>query len=294
MNDHERRMPGTKVSDKRLLAWLNEGSVLIALGRNINQPTYVAEIARLAPVLTRSSKKRAMSPKKAAKRKKTGGGTKPGMRAAAERLHKRGILRCIEAVPPNKNTVTPHYSIDPKVDVLAKILRTYGSFVVADLTEAGFAGAVIEVGMDKHLSKVLKVPVKTVRRLAKAEKDELVYLAESSIKAMEILLDPQFELKPVTSLKNGDYDLLAQIRRLRDAMLFAFVAEAVSSPGHRIGDKGWDVEADIDTVVKSGNMSIRITAKFDSKQYVKVRPNPETLHKEHKKRGDAARAKPSS
>ena len=255
MNDSE-RMPDIRTSDKRMLAWLNEGSVLIALAKNDNQPTYIAKIARLAPEITRSSKLREKFPENAAKakkKKKEGGGTKPGMKAAAERLCKRGILLRTEELPPNKKTATPHYSINPSIDVLATILRTFGSWVGGEMMNAGFAGALIEGEMDRHLRKVLQASVEDVRRLPKAEKEELAFLARSSRKAMEVFLDPQFELKPTTALEKGEYDLLAQLKRLKGAMLFALVAEVASSSGLKIWEKGWDVEVDIDTVVNGTN-----------------------------------------
>lgn len=283
-------------SDKRMQSWLNEGSVLLALTKNNNQPAYVSKIARLAPEMTRSSKKRKKSPKKAAKSKKNqdGGGTKPGMKAAAERLRGRGILVRTEAIPPNKKTMTPHYSVVPSLEVLATILRTYGSWVVGDMMRTGFTSALVEGGMDGHLSKVLEVPVEDVQRLPKALKDELSYLARSSPKALEVFLSPQFELKPTVGLEKGAPGLVAQIRRLRDTMVLAFIAEAASSPGLRIWEKGWDVDADVSAVITSGSMSIHLRATFDSKRFRRAPSDPDVVHREHKARRDAARAEPSS
>lgn len=261
----------SKPADRRMLSHLNEGRVLLAIARNGNQPTYVAKIASLAPEITLSSDVSTMGPEMASKppKRKQGGGTKPGMREAARRLCERGILLRIDARPPKKKTLTPHYTINSTIQTLAAINRSYGSWVVGGLRKAGFVGALIDREMDEHLAGLLHIPVDSVKRLPKPEKEEISYLAKKSTAALEVFLNPEFELRPATRSTKGDYDLLAQLRRLRDVMHLAFVAEVASSPGMKIWEEGWNVAVDTTTVVESGGMSLRLATTYDSKQFAR-------------------------
>lgn len=269
--------------DRRRLAWLNEGGVLLALTRNQNRPTYVAHIARLAPEFTRSTDESDQDPGDAAKseKKREGGGTKPGMREAAKRLHERGILICVNAVPPRKRTATPHYSIDPSIKTLAAILGTYGTWVLGEMRRAGFSGAMVDGMMDEHLAGVFGVHLGDVRKIPKAQKDELAYLARASTKALEVFIDPAFELSPATSESAGEQKLLSQFGRLKCAMHLAFIAEVASSPGLRIWEEGWDVKVSVETTVKSGDIAMRLRTEYDSQEYVR---GPEEVEEVHAKR----------
>lgn len=264
-------MPNKNPTDKRRLSWLNEGLAILAIAANGNQPMYVAQIARLAPSVTRSSVEGTEEPSKAAKSKKgmIGGGTKPGMTKATKRLHERGILIRTYAKAPKKKEESPHYSITPTIHNMTGILDIYGSWVIGDLRRSGFAPGIIESGMDQHLAKVLQAPKDDIRRLPKAEKDELSYLARKSTRALEVFLNPRFELRAPRSESRRDYDLVARLRRLRDAMHLAFAAEAASSPGLRIWEEGWDIDIDITTVVRSGGMTMTFKTMYDSKDFMR-------------------------
>ncbi len=260
---------------------MNEGLAILAIAANGNQPTYVAQIARLGRPVTRSSSEGSENPAEVAMSKKgrVGGGTKPGMTKATKRLHERGVLIRTFAKAPKKKKESPHYSITPTIQNMAGILDIYGSWVIGDLRRSGFAPGIIDSGMDHHLARVLQAPVDIVRRLPKAEKDELSYLARKSTRALEVFLNPRFELKEPRSDRQGDHDLAARMRRLRDAMHLAFAAEAASSPGLRIWEEGWDIDIDITTVVRSGGMTTTFKAKYDSRDFVRA---PRSLDKERK------------
>ncbi|MGD9962666.1 MAG: hypothetical protein AB7S97_02030 [Thermoplasmata archaeon] len=264
-------MNGPRTADKRMLAWLNEGAVLIALTKNQNRPTYVALIARMAPEFTRSGDESSQEPDEAAKSEKeeVRGVTKPGMREAAKRLHERGILARLDAVPPRKRTATPHYSINPSIKTLADISSSYGSWVVTELRRAGLSGQIIDGGMDGHLSGVLRVPLAEALRVPMALKQELAYLARASTKALEAFIDPGFELDAVGPEEASGQSTEARVARLKDVMHLAFISEVASSGGLRIWDEGWDVSVNVETTVRAGDITMRLKTDYDSKRFVR-------------------------
>lgn len=281
-----------RTGDKRMLSWLNEGAVLLAITKNKNRPTYVAWMTRLAPELTQSSDEWPEEPEKVAMAppKKDGGWTKPGMREAARRLCERGILLRAEAVPPKKKVKTPHYTIKPSIETLATIQRSYGSWVIGDMRRTGFTGGFVDGDMDDHLAAVFGASVASVQGLPKAEKDMLSHLARASTRALEVFLNPGFDFKTTGKEKKGRA-LRAQVRRLRDAMHLAFIAEVVSSPGLKIWEEGWDVKSRISTTVKSGDMSVKLETAFDSKKHSRKPDNVNRKHAKRKAGGKAAHGK---
>ena len=70
-------------------------------------------------------------------------------------------------------------------------------------------------------------------------------------------------------------------------MLFAFIADVASSPGLKIWDEGWDVEVDVSTEIKFGNISIRLATKFDSKQFSREPKDPGEVHRDNEARRKA-------
>lgn len=286
-------MLGAGTRDKRRLAWLNEGAVLLALTRNQNRPTYVARIARLAPEITRSTSVSDQEPEDAARsrKKRKGGGTEPGMREAAKRLHEQGILVRLDTVPPRKNVATPHYSIDLSFKTLAAILETYGSWVVRGMRRAGFSGALVDSGLDEHLASLFGVTVQEVQRMPKAQKGELAYLARSSTRALEVLIAPGFELVPATGELTGEQKLQCQFHRLKDAMHLAFVAEVVTSPGLMVWEEGWDVRVNLETTVRSGDITMRLSAEYDSNDHMRRPEEVDKVHAERAAGQGKARAK---
>ncbi len=258
------------IGDKRLLSWLNEGAVLLAITKNRNQPTYVAHMVRLAPLITKASDDDSKHDKsKMTLKRRQGSVTKPGMREAARRLCEQGILRRIDIVPPRKKDTTPHYTIDLSIQTLASIFRTYGSLVEGNMRRAGFVGAVIDDGIEEHLAMMFRTSIESVHRLPKADKEELAQLARTSTRALSVFLDPQFELIPTIQGKE-DHDLASQLKRLRDVMHLQFIAEVASSQGMKIWEEGWDIDVCIKTVVKSNNASMSLSTTYASNRFLRI------------------------
>lgn len=142
--------------DKRLLAWVNEAAVLVAIARKKNQPTYVAEMVRLVPEVK---------------------GTKPGMGEAAKRLCDYGVLQCLDGVAPRKNAPTPHYSIISTIQALTTIHHRYGSWTLDDLRKSGFTGMLIDERM---------------KAAPEGCREEISYLTRKSTAALMAFLDSEY------------------------------------------------------------------------------------------------------
>ena len=145
-----------------------------------------------------------------------------------------------------------------------------------------------------HRSIFLGTPIDSIRKLPKAKKEPLSYLAGISTMALEVFLNPGFDFPTNGKGKAGDA-LLASVERLGDAMHLAFAAEVASSPGLRIWEEGWDVKLHITSTVKSGNMQAKLKTTYDSKKHIR---KPDDVNRKHatlsRAGGRTARVKPSS
>ncbi len=237
--------------DRRGLVWLNEIGVLRALAHNKNIPMYVGKIASSSPAIWSISKDK---PKMF---------TRPGVKAACQRLVERGILEEMSGKTPNKSTETPHYQIIPDLEVFTMILSDYGTGILDDLRSTNFGQDAIMAGLSEWLKKKLFFD-RDLDGIAPADDMRMIReFASISTAALTVLLSDNIPLG-YDDEKDHSLRMQLRIRHLRMIMHFATAFDIIKKPAAQLVGENMVAHMNLNSRITIGSQTLTLMSEYDS------------------------------
>jgi hypothetical protein len=239
--------------DRRGLVWLNEIGVLRVLAYNKNDPLYPGKIASIYPDIRGISRVDLKM------------FTRPGVKAACQRLVERGILEETPGITPNKSEPTSHYRIVPDLEVFSLILSDYGSGILDDIRSTPFGQDTIEAGIKKLLKKRLFFD-RDLDGIAPV--DDLKMMKEFaclSTTALEVLLSDNISLGYDVE-KDHSKQMQLRIRHLREIMNFATAFDISKKPAAQLVGEDLKSHFDLESEITKGSTTLRTKSDYDTEE----------------------------
>ena len=238
--------------DRRGLVWLNEIGVLRVLAYNKNAPLYAGKIASVSPDIwgiSRGDLKMF---------------TRPGVKAACQRLVERGILEEAPSKTPNKSEPTSHYRIVPDLEVFSLILSDYGTGILDDIRSTTFGQEAIEAGLKKLLKKRLFFD-RDLDGVAPADDLKMMkQYACLSTAALEVLLSDNIALGYDEEQGDRSKQMQLRIRHLRTIMHFATAFDIVKRPAARLVGEDMEAQMNLESEIVLGSQTWRTKSNYNT------------------------------
>jgi hypothetical protein len=178
--------------------------------------------------------------------------TRPGVKAACQRLVERGILEEKLDNTPNKSEQTPHYRIIPNLEVFSPILSDYGTGILDDIRSTSFGQDIIEAGLKNRLKKRLFfdrdldgiAPVDDLRMMKE--------FACLSTAALEVLLSDKIPLG-YDDEEDHSKQMELRIRHLRTIMHLATAFDIAKRPAAQLVCEDMSAQLNLESVIIIGS-----------------------------------------